>query len=69
MKTKQLSPLKIVIPARLRPHIRASFYYELGYGERAAAISLLQSALMEDIKNKSAEKLRETKELLKGGKK
>lgn len=64
-KVAKLAPLKLTIPARLRPHIRASFACHLGYGERDAVIYLLQNALHEEIVKRLPEKLDATMKMLK----
>ena len=64
MTGQKIRPLKMTIPARLRPHIRASFAFNLGYGERAAVIYLLQKALEEEMMRDTANKLNKTRRLL-----
>lgn len=58
-------PLRMLIPARLRPHIRASFCAQLGYSEQQAVIYLLQNALERDMANDTVAKLRRDLEALK----
>jgi len=62
---KKLPPLKVTIPARLRPHIRASFPCRLGYNEQQAVIYMLQDKLIEYTTKDMSRKCEETLEFLK----
>lgn len=64
-KVAKLGPLKLTIPARLRPHIRSSFSAMLGYSERDAVIYLIQKSLEDEMMKDTTGKLSETMRLLK----